>query len=140
MSCGNALHERNHREGDHPVPFRTRQLSPSSPKVLRWSPWEDRTLCSCRAFALPGVFQAPHLFIDSLGGELNWEISKELYLDVGDLRPFLLIGRDMIRGPVQINQFNLQAWRLRWVLSSTRIGRTIGPGLERKAVCCLVGG
>ena len=31
----NALHERNHREGDHPIPFRTRQLSPTSPKVLR---------------------------------------------------------------------------------------------------------
>lgn len=30
-----ALHERDHRGGDHPIPFRTRQLSPTSPKVLR---------------------------------------------------------------------------------------------------------
>ena len=34
---------------DHPNPFRTRQLSLPSPKVLRWSPWEDRTSCSRRA-------------------------------------------------------------------------------------------
>lgn len=31
-------------KGVHPVPFRTRQLSPSSPRVLRCSPWEGRTL------------------------------------------------------------------------------------------------
>ena len=30
-----ALHERDHRGGDHPIPFRTRQLSPPSPKVLQ---------------------------------------------------------------------------------------------------------
>ena len=34
-SWGSAPHERNRREGDHPIPFRTRKLSPSSPKVLR---------------------------------------------------------------------------------------------------------
>ena len=28
--------------GSHPNPSRTRQLSPSSPKVLRLRPWEDR--------------------------------------------------------------------------------------------------
>ena len=46
----NALHERNHGGEDHPIPYRTRQLSSPSPKVLRWSPWEDRPFCSCRAF------------------------------------------------------------------------------------------
>ena len=30
-----ALHERDHRGGDHPVPSRTRQLSPPSPRVLQ---------------------------------------------------------------------------------------------------------
>ena len=30
-----ALHERDHRGGDHPIPFRTRPLSPPSPKVLQ---------------------------------------------------------------------------------------------------------
>ena len=33
---------RDHGGGDHPVPFRTRQLSPPSPRVLRCSPWEGR--------------------------------------------------------------------------------------------------
>ena len=33
-SWGSAPHERNRREGDHPIPFRTRKLSPSSPHVL----------------------------------------------------------------------------------------------------------
>ena len=32
---GSASRERNHGVGDHPIPFRTRQLSPTSPKVLR---------------------------------------------------------------------------------------------------------
>ena len=41
VACGSrragesALHERDHRGGDHPIPFRTRQLSPPSPKVLQ---------------------------------------------------------------------------------------------------------
>ena len=35
MRAENALHERDHRGGDHPIPFRTRQLSPPSPKVLQ---------------------------------------------------------------------------------------------------------
>ena len=35
-SCrGSASRERNHGVGDHPIPFRTRQLSPPSPKVLQ---------------------------------------------------------------------------------------------------------
>ena len=34
----NALHERDHGGGDHPIPFRTRQLRPPSPKVLRGKP------------------------------------------------------------------------------------------------------
>ena len=29
------MRERNHGAGDHPIPFRTRQLSPASPMVLR---------------------------------------------------------------------------------------------------------
>ena len=33
--AGSASRERNHGVGDHPIPFRTRQLSPTSPKVLR---------------------------------------------------------------------------------------------------------
>lgn len=33
-----ALDERGHGGGDHPVPFRTRQLSPPSPDVLRGKP------------------------------------------------------------------------------------------------------
>ena len=32
---GSAPRERDHRGGDHPIPFRTRQLSPPSPKVLQ---------------------------------------------------------------------------------------------------------
>ena len=32
---GSIPHERNHGAGDHPIPSRTRQLSPASPKVLR---------------------------------------------------------------------------------------------------------
>ena len=32
---GSAPRERDHRGGDHPVPSRTRQLSPPSPRVLR---------------------------------------------------------------------------------------------------------
>ena len=34
-SAGSALRERGHGGGDHPVPSRTRQLSPPSPKVLQ---------------------------------------------------------------------------------------------------------
>jgi hypothetical protein len=30
-------------EGVHPIPFRTRQLSPPAPMVLRRRPWESRT-------------------------------------------------------------------------------------------------
>ena len=32
---GSAPRERDHGGGDHPVPFRTRQLSPPSPRVLQ---------------------------------------------------------------------------------------------------------
>ena len=32
---GSAPRERDHRGGDHPVPSRTRQLSPPSPRVLQ---------------------------------------------------------------------------------------------------------
>ena len=46
MARGSISHERSHGEGDHPIPFRTRQLSPSSPKVLRFRPREDRALRS----------------------------------------------------------------------------------------------
>ena len=35
---GNAPRERDHGGRDHPVPFRTRQLSLPSPKVLRGQP------------------------------------------------------------------------------------------------------
>ena len=33
-------------EGVHPIPFRTRKLSPPAPMVLRRRPWESRTLLS----------------------------------------------------------------------------------------------
>ena len=55
----NALHGRNHGGEDHPIPFRTRKLSSPSPKVLRCSPWEDRTFCPCRALPCPGAFASP---------------------------------------------------------------------------------
>lgn len=38
-----ALHERDHRGGDHPIPFRTRQLSSPSSMILRILTWESRT-------------------------------------------------------------------------------------------------
>ena len=41
-TMGSIPHGRDHGGGDHPVPFRTRQLSPPSPRVLRISPWEGR--------------------------------------------------------------------------------------------------
>ena len=46
---GSAPRERDHGGGDRPVPFRTRKLSPPSPKVLRGSPREDRASRSRRA-------------------------------------------------------------------------------------------
>ena len=49
---GSAPRERDHGGGDHPVPFRTRQLSPPSPRVLRSSPWEARESRSRRALVL----------------------------------------------------------------------------------------
>ena len=36
----------------YPIPFRTRQSSSASSKVLRCSPWEDRTLRTHRIFIL----------------------------------------------------------------------------------------
>lgn len=35
VARGSASRERNHGAGGHPIPFRTRKLSPASPKVLR---------------------------------------------------------------------------------------------------------
>ena len=54
---GSAPRERAHGGGDHPVPFRTRQLSPPSPRVLRCRPWEARASRSRRALfhALDGT-------------------------------------------------------------------------------------
>lgn len=57
-----ALHERDHRGGDHPIPFRTRQLSSPSSMILRTLTWESRTtprlyfqraVLSRRPFVLP---------------------------------------------------------------------------------------
>lgn len=43
-SCrGSASRERNHGVGDHPIPFRTRQLSSPSSMILRILTWESRT-------------------------------------------------------------------------------------------------
>ena len=53
---GSISHERSHGEGDHPIPFRTRQLSPSSPKVLRFRPREDRAL---RSWGMLSLFLHP---------------------------------------------------------------------------------
>ena len=51
--------ERDHGGRDHPTPFRTRQLSLPSPKVLRCSPWEDRTSCSRGMFSFKGLSIRP---------------------------------------------------------------------------------
>lgn len=40
---GSASRERNHGVGDHPIPFRTRQLSSPSSMILRILTWESRT-------------------------------------------------------------------------------------------------
>lgn len=56
MARGSISHERSHGEGDHPIPFRTRQLSPSSPKVLRFRPREDRAL---RSWGMLSLFLHP---------------------------------------------------------------------------------
>ena len=56
-----ALDERGHGGGDHPVPFRTRQLSPPSPDVLRGKPVGGRAAALAqRARAMrPGAPKAP---------------------------------------------------------------------------------
>ena len=56
-----ALDERGHGGGDHPVPFRTRQLSPPSPDVLRGKPVGGRAAALAqRARAMrPGAPRAP---------------------------------------------------------------------------------
>ncbi len=43
-------------EGVHPIPFRTRKLSPPAPMVLRRRPWESRTsLNTSNGFAVRGA-------------------------------------------------------------------------------------
>ena len=54
-----ALRERDHGGGDRPVPFRTRKLSPPSPRVLRPRPREGRTSRSRRALPRRGAPRGP---------------------------------------------------------------------------------
>lgn len=73
VARGSASRERNHRAGDHPIPFRTRQLSSSSPMILHNVMWESRPLpkivarpfaaCSAkgRAFFMPQNNSLPTL-------------------------------------------------------------------------------
>lgn len=58
---GSAPRERDHRGGDHPVPSRTRQLSPPSPRVLGVSPREARSSRSRGALQRTGGREAPLL-------------------------------------------------------------------------------
>lgn len=58
---------RDHGGGDHPVPFRTRQLSPPSPRVLRCSPWEGReSRPQGMLFALRGRARGPPILFLTL--------------------------------------------------------------------------
>lgn len=62
---GSAPRERDHRGGDHPVPSRTRQLSPPSPRVLQ------REAAGGQGVALAeGAFlmRAPHAPGEARGG------------------------------------------------------------------------
>ena len=57
-----ALDERGHGGGDHPVPFRTRQLSPPSPDVLRGKPVGGRAAALAqRARACAPAHRRPRL-------------------------------------------------------------------------------
>ena len=57
-----ALDERGHGGGDHPVPFRTRQLSPPSPDVLRGKPVGGRAAALAqRARARAPAHRRPRL-------------------------------------------------------------------------------
>ena len=62
-----ALHERDHRGGDHPIPFRTRQLSPPSPKVLQRQAAGGQGVALMQgASAYPGPF-GPFFFLGPQG-------------------------------------------------------------------------
>lgn len=66
-SHGSIPHGRDHGGGDHPAPFRTRQLSPPSPRVLRReaaggqdvAPMEDAFLSQGRPTGGPAAFAGP---------------------------------------------------------------------------------
>ena len=66
-SHGSIPHGRDHGGGDHPAPFRTRQLSPPSPRVLRReaaggqdvAPMEDAFLSQGRPPGGPAAFAGP---------------------------------------------------------------------------------
>ena len=64
--AGSALRERGHGGGDHPVPSRTRQLSPPSPRVLQRQAagGQDAALAQGASFlgALEAAFGRPFLF------------------------------------------------------------------------------
>ena len=56
---GSAPRERDHRGGDHPVPSRTRQLSPPSPRVLQRKAAGGQGVALAEgAFLLRGVLRA----------------------------------------------------------------------------------
>ena len=67
-----ALDERGHGGGDHPVPFRTRQLSPPSPDVLRGKPVGGRAAALAQRADEAGASDA------RLTGALTLQASADL--------------------------------------------------------------
>lgn len=80
-----ALDERGHGGGDHPVPFRTRQLSPPSPDVLRGKPVGGRAAALAqRARACAPAHRRPRhargLSLSRFGSALLSSLSLPIFL------------------------------------------------------------
>ena len=83
---GSAPRERDHRGGDHPVPSRTRQLSPPSPRVLQR-----------KAAGGQGVALAEGAFLYAPGEARGGMLPLRAFLRFGE---HCLAGRrDRCRGP-----------------------------------------
>lgn len=83
---GSAPRERDHRGGDHPVPSRTRQLSPPSPRVLQRE-----------AAGGQGVALAEGAFLSAPGEARRGMLPLRAFLRFGE---HCLAGRrDRCRGP-----------------------------------------
>ena len=69
---GSAPRERDHRGGDHPVPSRTRQLSPPSPRVLQRKAAGGQGVAlaegAFRFARVPRAPRAPHAPGEARGG------------------------------------------------------------------------